>query len=115
MKRELNNSSDIKEKKEYLRRLERRLDDLAVVQERAQKEVKKVQKEIGVNDPEMMGWEPVVGIFLLVAAAGSFSYALIRDPIITGNAVGVSAGSPSVILSLTFLLFVIFLVLPRKK
>lgn len=115
MKKELSDST-IKEKKEYLHRLERRLDDLAIVQEKAEKEAKKVQKELGMSDPEMMGWENAMGLFLLIAASGSFAYALIRDPVITGSAIGsVGVGSPSIIFSLTALLLVIFLVLPKSK
>lgn len=113
MKKKSDLSSD--QKKEYLRRLERRLDDLALVQERAEKEVKKVQKELGVDD-QMVDWEKALGLFLLISATASFAYALVRDPIVSGAAVGVSSvGSPSLLLALTALIFVIYLVFPKKR
>ena len=102
------------EKKEYLRRLERKLEELVAVQEATEKEMKNVQNDLGEKSPEWVSPEKALGLFLLVAAAGSFAYALVSDPSITGSAVGVGTGSPSIILSVSVLLLVIFLVFPKQ-
>ncbi len=101
------------EKREYIRRLERKLDELIAIQELTEKEIKKAQKSEG-SPPEWVSPEKLVGLFLLIAGAGSFAYALVADPSITGSAVGAGNASPSIILSLAVLLLVIFLVIPRQ-
>lgn len=107
-----------KEAKKYLESLERKLDQLAVIQELTEKEVGRVQKAVGKKSRLPVEMDTAFGILLLIATAASAFYALIGGLPITGAAVGVpiaGTSNSSLPLSITALLLVAYLAFHHNK
>ena len=77
-----------KEAKKYLESLERKLDQLAVIQELTEKEVGRVQKAVGKKSRLPVEMDTAFGILLLIATAASAFSKPIQSILSTSRSTG---------------------------